>query len=757
MEYISGNIAFVGNYLPRRCGIATFTTDLCESITSEIDPSHEVFAIAITNTPERYAYPSRVKFEIRQSYLQDYSRAADFLNFSQVNILSLQHEYGIFGGEAGSYILSLLGEARMPVVTTFHTVLENLSEAQEEVFQRIVQLSDRLVVMSEKAIEILKKFKVPEKQIAYIPHGIPDFPFVDPNYYKDKFELLGRKVVLTFGLINPGKGIEYMIEALPEVVKKHPEVVYIVLGVTHPEVVRHSGEEYRLSLQRRVEKLGLEEYVIFQNHFVDVEELWEFLCAADIYVTPYLNKEHIVSGTLAYAMGAGNAIISTPYWYAGDVLKDGRGIIVPFRDSQALSQAISNLLSQEVALHTCKIKAYQYSRQMIWKNVARNYLNLFREVLENRSQLRITRRPASKAIISSKGIPEPKLDHLIDLTDHFGLLQHARYNIPDFSHGYTLDDNARALVVITKYFHLYQDENALKLLNRYLAFAVFCQKVDGTFHNFVSIERKFLDEKGSDDAHGRAIWGLGYIVGNAPSSYHTMAKECFEKATVILPHLNLRGAACAILGLHYYLSRYGGAREMSSWLEQLSQRVYDHFHNQSNLNWPWYEPVLTYDNAIIPHAMWLAWRHLKNDEFKKIAEETTKFLFKITLRHGHVSLVGNNGWHSQDKNEKAQFDQQPIDACGLIELAKVAYRLTGEEFYLKEMRLAFDWFMGINDLGIQLYDFTSGGCFDGLTPGGANLNQGAESTLSFLLSLLTLTEITSEKEEKSISKNKGNG
>lgn len=746
MNYISGNIACVGTYLPRKCGIATFTKDLCESIATELG-GDGVFAMAITNTPERYAYPERVKFEIRHSHPHDYSRAADFINFSNVDILSLQHEYGIFGGNSGAYIISLLREVHVPIVTTFHTILENLSEEQEEVFMDIVQLSDRLVVMSEKAIEILKRFKVPEKRIAYIPHGIPDLPFVDSNYYKSKFGVLGKKVVLTFGLINPSKGIEYMIDALPDIIEKHPEIVYIILGVTHPEIVRRSGEEYRLSLQRRVEKLGLEEHVIFQNRFVDIEELTDFLCAADIYVTSYINKEHIVSGTLSYAMGSGAAIISTPYWYAEDILKDDRGILVPFRDNRALTGHILRLLDNEVEMHTLRIKAYQYSRHMVWKNVAINYLNLFQEVLESRAQVKIPLRPSGKALISTQKIPEPKLDHLADLSDHFGLLQHAKYIIPDFSHGYTLDDNARALVVITKYFRLYQDDSALKLLNRYLAFTSFCQKENGRCHNSVSIDRKFLDEQGSHDTHGRVLWGWGYVIANAPSSYHALAKVCFEKSVPIVQNLNLRGSAYAVLGLHYYLTRYGGAREIRAWLEQLAKKICDHFHNQSTSEWPWYEPVVTYDNGVIPQAMWLAWWHLKDDEFKEIAQKTTEFLFKLCLHQGHISLVGNNGWHSKDRNMKAQFDQQPIDACGLVELAKVAYRLTGDEDYIKKMRLAFDWFMGVNDIGGSLYDFTTGGCFDGLTPTGVNLNQGAESTLSFLLALLTLTEITSEKEK----------
>lgn len=736
-------VAFIGNYLPRRCGIATFTTDLCEAVAKEVKDTRMVFAAAMNDIPAGYDYPDRVKLELNQNDPTDYLRAADFMNYSRVNVICLQHEYGIYGGDEGSNILLTLRQLRVPVVTTLHTVLDNPTPIQKKVLQEIGQLSARVVVMSEKAIGMLREiYDIRDDKAVMIPHGIPDVPFVDPNYYKDKFNVEGRRVILTFGLLGPDKGIENMIQAMQSVVKKHPDVVYIVLGATHPAILRSSGDEYRIGLRRSVDSLGLSDSVIFQNRFVELEELCEFLGMADIYVTPYLKREQITSGTLAYSLGAGKAVISTPYWYAEEMLADNRGIVVPFRDPGALSESLLDLLDHEVKRHTIRKNAYEFCRAMIWKEVSRRYLHLFDDVIQEVKKQKSAKPVYRSKIISSTNVPEPKLEHLRRLTDATGILQHATYTIPNYDHGYCTDDNSRALVVATKYYRIFRDNRILRLLSAYLAFTQYAQKDDGWFRNFMGYDRHFQDDGGSDDCLGRALWGLGYTIAFAPRPFRALAKEIFDKALSQIKDLNLRGSSYAILGLHYYLDQYSGATDIRRHIDQLAGRIQYSYQENAAEDWRWFEPQLTYGNALIPHALMLAGYRTGNEEYKRIAEESLDFLFKVQIRGGHLSLVGCNGWFPRDGERKADFDQQPIDASDLIEACKTAYRQTKKDVYLKRMRICFDWFLGDNDVGAPIYDFRTGGCCDGLAPSGANLNQGAESTLSFLLSLMTMYEIS---------------
>jgi len=560
----------------------------------------------------------------------------------------------------------------------------------------------------------------------------------------------GRKVILTFGLIGPGKGLEVMIDALPAIVERHPNISYLIVGATHPDLRRQHKEEYRISLQRQVRRLNLDDHVIFHNRFVSSEELAEFLCAAEIYVSPYLNEAQITSGTLAYAVGAGKAVISTPYWHAQELLSDGRGTLVPFRDSAALADTIIGLLDEETGMHAIRKRAYEYGRAMVWPQVGRDYLALFERVQRTRERHPIRVGGPISTIISMRALPEPSLEHLQTMTDHFGLLQHARGPVPDFVHGYCVDDNVRGLVAATKYYRLTQDEQALPLVRRYLAFTLYCQRKDGRFRNFLTINRHYLDEAGSEDCQGRALWGLGYILAYGPKSMAGIAKDALDRRIDSLGALGVRGAAYSMLGVHYYLTTYPGAVQVRTLVRKLAQQLARSHEEHATSNWDWYEPMLTYDNGVIAQAMWLAAKHLEDETYLEIARRTTDFLFDITTRHGHVSLVGNDGWHSSDRPTKPHFDQQPVDACGLVEMAKVAYRATGSEKYLRWMRAAFDWFLGDNDLGVPMVDLASGRCYDGLTPSGANENCGAESALAYLLALLTLTEVSPEEEDRRV-------
>jgi len=746
------SIAFVSDYAPRRCGIATFTHDLCEAVAKQAEPVHDVFAVAVNDRPEGYPYSNRVRFEVREPALADYRLAAEFLNINQVSVVCLQHEYGIYGGTSGAHILAMLKRLRRPLVTTLHTVLKEPSEQQHLVMQEIGRLSDRMVVMSEIARGILREvYDVPKEKIATIPHGIPDVPFIDPSFYKDQFDVEGRKVLLTFGLLSPGKGIEYVIEALPEILKKHPEVVYIILGATHPHVKRETGEEYRNSLTRRVHELGLTEHVIFQNRFVELKELCEFLGAADIYVTPYLNEEQITSGALAYAMGAGRATISTPYWHATEMLASDRGRIVPFRDAGAIAAQVIDLLDNETRCHAMRKRAYNYCRKMVWSRVAQNYLDLYTEASESWIERRHAVVPAAaEARVAEKEdeLPEVDLRHLRTMTDDTGMLQHSLYCTPQRKHGYCTDDNARALIVTVLHWNLIRDESVLPLMQVYLSFLAHAMdEKTGRFRNFMNYDRSFSEVVGSEDSHTRAMWALGMAVALCPhESMIALATRLFTQAlSAVESFASPRSWAFAIVGIHAYLRRFGGDSEARRFRAMLTERLVRHFTDHMSDSWPWCEDVVTYANAKLPHALLMSGKWMQRGDVIDLGKKTLAWLLEVqTNDRGFLSLIGTNGWYPRG-GQKAMFDQQPIEAHALVDACLEAYHVTRETYWVRRARQVFNWFLGDNDLHTPLHDFTTGGCRDGLHPDRVNENQGAESTLAWLMSLLMMHDLQMEQ------------
>lgn len=735
-------LAFIGNYLPRQCGIATFTTDLCEAIAAEYEEI-KCIAVPVNDTEAGYAYPPRVRFELTEKDLDSYRRAADFLNINNVDLVCLQHEYGIFGGRAGSHVLSLLRELNMPIVTTLHTILRDPDPDQRRVLEQVAGLSDRLVVMSERGVQFLREiYHVPAEKIDYIPHGIPDLPFVDPSFHKDLFGVEGKIVLLSFGLLSANKGIETVIAALPEILAHHPNVVYIVVGATHPHVLRHEGESYRLSLQWLAQEKGVEGQVIFYNRFVSLEELVQFIGAADIYITPYLNEVQITSGTLAYTVGAGKAVISTPYWYAEEMLADERGALVPFRDPAALAREVIDLLDNESKRHAMRKRAYLFGRQMIWPQVARRYMESFERA---RSERRHYSHPGIvvKPLDQRPGeLPPLKLDHLRRMTDETGMLQHAIFTVPNYHEGYTTDDNARALLVSTLLEEI-ADKEARELASRYLAFVWYAFNAKtGRFRNFMDYQRRWLEENGSEDSHGRTLLALGTVLGrsNTPS-LQSMAGWVFEQALpAILATRSPRAWAFALIGLHEYLKRYTGDRKAGQVLEELAGRLLTLYQHHRSSDWRWFESNLTYCNAVLPQALLMCGQSLSNREMTDIGLESLNWLAALQhseMEGGHFVPIGSNGFFTR-KGERARFDQQPVEAQVMTSACLEAYRITGDQLWRKEARRAFEWFLGRNDLSRPLYDPTTGGCRDGLHPDRPNENQGAESTLAFLQSLLEL-------------------
>ena len=735
-------IAFIGNYLPRQCGIATFTTDLCEAIATEYGGITCV-ALPVNDTEAGYAYPARVRFELSEKDIESYRRAADFLNINSVDIVCLQHEYGIFGGRAGSHVLALLRELRMPIVTTLHTVLREPDPDQRRVMGEIATLSDRLVVMSTRATEFLHEVHgVKPGKIDLIPHGIPDVPFVDPSFHKDLFGVEDKIVLLSFGLLSADKGIENVISALPAILAKYPNVVYIILGATHPHVKRQDGETYRLSLQWLAREKGVEGQVIFYNRFVSLEELVEFISVADIYITPYLNAAQITSGTLAYTLGAGKAVISTPYWYATEMLAEERGILVPFRDPAALAEQVIFLLDNEAKRHAMRKRAYVFGRDMIWPQVARRYMESFGRAKAERRHFAASG-IAVKPLDKRPGeLPPLKLGHLHHMTDETGVLQHALFTIPNYREGYTTDDNARALMVSALLEDLGNNE-ALEMGFRYLAFIWYAFNPEtGRFRNFMDYQRHWLEDKGSDDSHGRALWALGTVLGrsNTPS-LQGMAGRLFEQAlSAILDTTSVRAWTFSLIGIQEYLRRFAGDRHASQVREELAGRLLRLYQANRSDDWRWYEDGLTYCNAALPHALLICGQSMANDAMTKAGLESLLWLADIQRAGrpgGHFVPIGSSGFYRRG-GERARFDQQPVEVQATVSACLEAYRVTGDKTWYTEARSAFEWFLGRNDLNLPVYDPTTGGCRDGLHPDRLNENQGAESTLAFLQALLEL-------------------
>lgn len=740
-------IAFISDYPPRKCGIATFTQDLRNAINSQYSHS-ETFIISVNDLPEGYNYPPEVRFEIQHNDLSNYRNAADYLNFNPVDIVCVQHEFGIFGGPAGNYLLTLLKEIKSPIVTTFHTILKSPDIEQMRVMRELIRLSSRFVVMSETGKDFLEKiYQAEPSRIDVIPHGIPDMPFVDPNFYKDQFGVEGKYVILTFGLLSPGKGIENVLKALPKVIERYPNTVYIVLGATHPNLLRQQGESYRLSLERLANDLGIKKNVIFYNRFVSIEELKEFIGAADIYITPYLNEAQITSGTLSYAFGCGKAVISTPYWHARELLSDSRGILVPFNNPDAIAEAIEKLISNETLRHSMRKKAYIIGREMIWSNVAHLYMEAFIKARKTKLHLSKHRVTIKTLEEENLNLPQIKTEYLKKLTDETGIIQHAKYSIPNFKDGYCLDDNSRALILTVLLENTpYYDESIRNLQETYASFINYAFDEDKRFfRNLLSYDKKWLEEKGSEDSNGRALWALGTVINKSKNQQlQNWAADVFVRAVNnIEPFTSPRAWAFILCGISEYLSKFGGDRIVSQIRDELEKKLIDLYKIVASDDWKWFENYLTYSNAKISLGLISSAVISANQEALSIGLESLKWLCEIQKSaNGNFAPIGNQGFYIRGKN-RAWFDQQPIEAYATIAATLKAFEVTKDDNWLKEAKLVFEWFLGRNDNQISLVDHNSGACRDGLHIDRANSNMGAESNLSYLLSL-TLMHLYSE-------------
>lgn len=729
-------IAFIATYPPRECGIGSFTQCLVNSLIND-DEENEVIVISMDDNLEKYSFPPEVKFTIHQERQIDYLKAADFINRSGADICILEHEFGIFGGQSGVYILPLLHKLKIPLISTLHTILEHPSYTQKSIMEQICKMSDKVVVMTEKAVSFLKGiYNVPQEKIERIEHGVPDLHF-DKIKSRKELKFTDKKLLFTFGFVGRNKGIETVLKALPQVIKKHPEVCYVVLGKTHPNVLRSAGEEYRNSLHLLIKKLNLENNVDLVNEFAEEKTLFKYLAAADIYITPYINEAQITSGTLTFAMGSGCVVVSTPYWHAAELLQGGKGCLFDFKDDIGLSSILIDLLDNPDKMKAIRDKAKEYGQDIIWPKIGEKYHELGQKLIDRPLKVENTK----DKFIDLQLLPPFSLAHVKRLTDDTGIIQHAKFGIPNLKEGYCLDDNARALLMVCMAYKQKKDKEALRLMPIYLSYIHYMQNKDGTFRNFLSFSRNFLDEVGSEDSFGRTIWVLGYLMGHAPNDayYQTARLVFFDAAPNFTKIKSIRGIANTIIGISYYLRANPDDEGMKEVLKNMSEVLIDHYNKNSSENWEWFESLLAYDNGILPLSLLHATEILDSEKIKKVAFETMEFLTTHTLKDGYLSVIGNRQWFKKDQT-RSIYAQQPIDALAMVLMYHQAFQLTEEKSYLEKLFISFMWFLGENDLRLSLFDFDTKGCCDGFEDYGVNRNQGAESTLVYLIAHLTVLQ-----------------
>ena len=736
-------VAFIGNHLPRRCGIATFTHDLHRAV-SVARQDLETCVVAMTDPGCSYDYPPAVRFQVCEETVFDYIQAAELLNNASFDVVSLQHEYGIFGGDAGRHIIDLISRLKMPVVTTLHTVLAEPRPMQRDVMDRIVDISAKIVIMSEKGREFLRSaHNVPDRKIEVIPHGIPDFPFLDTHQAKTEFGFARKKIILTFGLLSPNKGIEFMLDAMPNIVKSCPDAIYVILGATHPNLVRHQGEAHRDSLTTRVRDLGIEDHVVFLNQFVDQATLLSYISMCDVYVTPYLNEAQMTSGTLSYSFGLGKAVVSTPYWHARELLSEGRGVLVPFGDANALSFEISSLLTNDVRRHAMRTRAYAASRSMTWVQTAKRYMTAFESVRGNvRAGLSIPI-DTTTSEITEHTLPEIRIGHFLSLCDSAGILQHAVHCVPDRSHGYCVDDNARALLVSSALSNSGEVQLCETFTSRFAAFIQHAWNSDTRrFRNFMSYDRRWLEDQGSEDSHGRTLWALAECARkDADPSRRSWAATLFKTALPVVEEFSSpRAWAFTLLGLDTFCALVGGDELANRLRRLLADRLMSLISANETKDWIWFESVLAYDNARLSQALIQTGLTTQASTYVKEGLRSLRWLMSHqTTSSGNFRPVGTKSF-GRVRQEPEVFDQQPIEASATISACLSAWRAENIADWSDGAKRAFGWFLGENDLQASLIDPNTGSCADGLHPDRTNENNGAESALSYLLGLVEMRQ-----------------
>ncbi|MBN2652626.1 MAG: glycosyltransferase family 4 protein [Spirochaetales bacterium] len=730
--------------MPKKCGIATFTHDLRKSVSNFI-PHTECQIFAMNDKKEKISYPPEVVETIEKNQISDYIKKAELINKSNFDIVSLQHEYGIFGGKEGIYIIEFIKHLKVPIVPTFHTILKTPTATQKSVLKEIIALSSKIIVMSNTGKEILREiYGTPEEKIAIIPHGIPN----SKQFFDGKIEGIpeNKTKILTFGLLSPNKGIEFAIKAMAEVKKQRDDFIYIIAGQTHPNLVINGKDKYREYLTSLVKDNNLQDNVIFINKFLEEKDLVDYITSAEIYITPYLNEAQITSGTLAFAYGCGKAVISTPYWHASELLANGKGILVPFKNQSAIADSVIQLLESPERRKEIQTRAFMDGRSMLWQNTGGKYT--YEYLKSCRSETFSTKKNKNESF------PSINLTHFMELNDSTGMLQHGQFSFKDYNHGYCIDDNARALILnlelINKYGESHPEitKRLIDVSKNYASFINYAfNKENNHFRNFMNFSRQWLEDEGSQDSEGRTIWALG-VAAKLPidNNMSEWSKQLIRQVYKNVKSYNfLRSNAFAILGLCDYLSVFKDP-EAKKILKLSSKKLHEAYISNRQEGWNWFDNELTYDNAALCQALIKAGNFLEEENYIKDGIEALSWLYKTTMRKGIFSPPGCKGFYKKG-GEYPIFDQQPLEACSTISACIEAWKSTEDKLWTSRAMNVFSWFTGNNIIECPVFDMTNGGCHDGITETGLNRNIGAESTLSFLISQVKISEALTQQGE----------
>ena len=730
------HLALIGNFLPRKCGLATYTTDTFTAL-QERFPDLIIDVYAMDDHPGRYDYPREVTRAIPEQDRMAYLDAARAIEASGAQAVWLQHEYGIFGGPAGEHILALLDRISLPLIVTLHTVLEQPNADQRRVMEALLRRASRVIVMAERGREILGRvYGANQRTVLMIPHGVPDRPLLDTAGLKQRFGWEGRQTILTFGLLAPGKGIGTMIEAMPAIVAANPRALYVVLGATHPNLVAREGETYRDRLEAQAEALGVADHVAFVDAFVEHDDLLDYLQAADIYATPYTNPAQITSGTLSYAVGVGKAVVSTPYVHATEILADGHGVLVDFGDSAAFAREINALLGNERNRLNLSARAYARGRTMIWSCLAEAAMDEIVAMVGSKPH-RIAAAPLFRPLT-------PDFAAVERMSDATGMFQHAILSIPDRRHGYCIDDNARALM-LTARLPAMDEQVRDKWMTIYASFVQYAWNPDTRrFRNFMNFDRTWCEDTGSEDSNGRALWALGVVVREAGLAKHRdWARRLFdETASLALDLGSPRAQGFAMLGAAAILEVHPGHTLARHILTRFSATLLALLERSRRPEWQWFEIVLAYDNARLPEALIRAGVALERNDLMACGLDTLDWIAaRQTAPDGRFRAVGTESF-GRPYADPLPFDQQPLEAQATIDACAAAFDATSDARWVDEAMRAYRWYLGRNDLDLPLATAKDGGCFDGLTPVGLNRNQGAESILALQLASVAISGLS---------------
>ncbi|MDZ4330937.1 MAG: glycosyltransferase [Flavobacterium sp.] len=727
----------VSSYPPRECGIATFSNDIVNAVKIVFGDTLPVEVCALQNSEQHFEYNNEVSFILPVDSLEHYRMVAEKINErNDIGLVCIQHEFGLFRGEYGDYILSFILALNKPIVTVFHTVLPNPDEKRKKIVHAIADLSDRIIVLTKNSQRILTtNYSVEKTKTIVIPHGNHNVLWEQKNILKNTYGFSDKIVMATFGLISQNKGIETVLQALPEIVKKNPEVVFLVIGKTHPEIIRQDGEMYRNSLINIVQELHLENNVIFINEYLQLSQLLEYLTLSDIYLFSSKDPNQAVSGTFAYAMSCGCTVVSTPIPLAVEELVNGNGILLnSFENSEEFKNAIVYLIENKEERIAMGKNAFSLSHATNWENIAIQYRLLFDQLTNREEDLRFN-------------FPPIKLDHIKKLTTDFGILQFSKFSQPDPESGYTLDDNARALINMVLYNKAFPDKNTLKLANTYLNFIEGIQQNNGWFDNYKDFDHQLTKqnkEVNLEDANGRALWSLGTVISHRdtlPLEMICQAVKCWDKAIKRIDDIKSpRAIAYALKGLYLYHSIYKD-EEIKTHIEKLADELLHHYNINSAENWCWYEDYMTYANNVLPEAMMYSYLVTKNPKYKKIAAITFDFLLSHYFMKGQLKVISNRGWFKKE-NERIFYGEQPIEVATTIIALDLFYEVTRNKKYKDQLKLAFIWFLGNNHLKQIMYNPENGASYDGLEDKHININQGAESTLCYFKARLIMEKYT---------------